>query len=483
MQQPISLHPKGDGAVPATWKPPCPAGEHHLNILERRNGGDDDSDDDDVFISRQQDERAATSILFDCARRGDVEILRSALGTCPIDSCDETGATALLWSARSGHLECTRLLLEHRASVDLPERLGWTPLMEAAFANHPDTLRILLDARADPRLENRQLETALSQAHEVGSKACMALLREALTGEEVLLDAVKIGDVKELSARLAAGVKLSDVDELLRTRQSHHRERSTPLHWAAAHGHVECIDALIAHGAQINASAAGEGWTPLMAAVGNYQAKATAALLAAKADPHMQNASGKSALTMVGLSSNNPCALLLEEAVCQQKEAERANDKKPASSEAVVVRLKRPWLSASRLVGFMKAFGVAPRQMKAVGFDASTLRPCFGASQLKKAGFSAIDLANAGYGARELMEGGFQPRDLKDAGFSREAMEAAGYVFAAMKVYGCNCLCPNCWHYCEQQDNSRGGDAYDHIVAYWWKCRSMQCMWQSKIWY
>ena len=51
MQQPISLHPKGDGAVPATWKPPCPAGEHHLNILERRNGGDDDSDDDDVFIS------------------------------------------------------------------------------------------------------------------------------------------------------------------------------------------------------------------------------------------------------------------------------------------------------------------------------------------------------------------------------------------------------------------------------------------------
>ena len=54
-----------------------------------------------------------------------------------------------------------------------------TPLMEAAFANHPDTLRILLDARADPRLENRQLETALSQAHEVGSKACMALLREA----------------------------------------------------------------------------------------------------------------------------------------------------------------------------------------------------------------------------------------------------------------------------------------------------------------
>ena len=45
--QPIQLGAPSPTGLPRTWKPPCPFGEHHLRMLERRNGGDASSDDDD----------------------------------------------------------------------------------------------------------------------------------------------------------------------------------------------------------------------------------------------------------------------------------------------------------------------------------------------------------------------------------------------------------------------------------------------------
>ena len=236
---------------------------------------------------------------------------------CSIDACDADGCTPLAWAARHGQTDCILLLLSRGAAVDPIEKLGWTPLMEAAFGNHPDTVRALLDARANPRLENRQLESALSNAREVHSEACVALLCAALSGAEVLLDACQSGDARRVRETLASGVALADVDDFLARRQSHHRERSTALHWASANGHVACIAELLQHGACVDAADAASGWTPLMAAVANHQIKAVAALVAARADPLRQSAAGSSPMS-AACRAGNPCKALLEAAAAEE---------------------------------------------------------------------------------------------------------------------------------------------------------------------
>lgn len=363
---PIQLGRAQANGLPPTWKPPCPFGEHHLKMLERRNGSeaacDDSSDDDgDPANDGMLD---ANHPLFQAARQGNVGVLklifndghasacrRSAgpsreAGETDPNACDTDGCTALSWSARHGHVACIELLLGRGATVDATEKLGWTPLMEAAFGNHPAAVRTLLAARANPRLENRQFESALAQAREVHSEACIALLCDALSDAEVLLDACKSGDVRRLREALGAGATLAQVEHLLTHRQNHHCERSTALHWACANGHAACVHELIEHGAPPDAAHAPSGWTPLMAAVANHETGAVTELLAARADPMRQSTSGHSALSAARGRRGNPCLSLLEAAVAEAAAA--VHDHGSMLSVSVVRRVPRGAVDALR---------------------------------------------------------------------------------------------------------------------------------------
>uniref|UniRef100_A0A8D1A280 Ankyrin repeat domain 42 n=1 Tax=Sus scrofa TaxID=9823 RepID=A0A8D1A280_PIG len=64
-------------------------------------------------------------------------------------------------------------------------------------------------------------------------------------------DAVRAGDVKQLSEIVERGASINEVDVL---------HKFTPLHWAAHSGSLECLHWLLWHGADIS-QVTGRGWT------------------------------------------------------------------------------------------------------------------------------------------------------------------------------------------------------------------------------
>ena len=101
------------------------------------------------------------------------------------------------------------------------------------------------------------------------------LVNRALTGRS-LRDACRLGDMPTVRALLDGGDAGVDEGDAA-------REFETPLHLAAAEGHVNVIDALLACGASPKA-ATSSGWTPLHRACLWGQTKAVAALLRGGAD-------------------------------------------------------------------------------------------------------------------------------------------------------------------------------------------------------
>ncbi|MBI4816095.1 MAG: ankyrin repeat domain-containing protein [Deltaproteobacteria bacterium] len=129
--------------------------------------------------------------------------------------------TALEVAAAHGRLDAARLLLDHGADVnggDTGQPLDWTPLQLASFS-YPDVAKLLLD---------RGAEVDVFSVAGVGDAAA---LEEGLSVQPEL--ATSVGP-----------------------------DGATPLHFAAAGGHVECVRILLAHGADPHAPDADRGETP-----------------------------------------------------------------------------------------------------------------------------------------------------------------------------------------------------------------------------
>ena len=132
------------------------------------------------------------------------------------DQVLSTGATALMRAAKGGDAEAVKLLLAHKALVDLPSEEGITPLMVAAGMGHganPTRGRYKTDADA---------------------VECVRLLEAA-----------------------GAGIN------------GRNRTKQTALHSAAAHGWSETVKFLVAKGAELEAEEA-QGLTPIDYAAGRY---------------------------------------------------------------------------------------------------------------------------------------------------------------------------------------------------------------------
>lgn len=89
--------------------------------------------------------------LFDAAREGDIEQLRSYLDAgAPATLTNAAGDSLLMLAAYHGHEETVQLLLHHGADANLANDRGQTPLAGAAFKGYTAVARVLLDAGADP---------------------------------------------------------------------------------------------------------------------------------------------------------------------------------------------------------------------------------------------------------------------------------------------------------------------------------------------
>ena len=52
-------------------------------------------------------------------------------------------------AVQKGHVDCLRLLAEHKANLDLPEKTGYTPTLMAVQKGHRDCVQVLVDHKAD----------------------------------------------------------------------------------------------------------------------------------------------------------------------------------------------------------------------------------------------------------------------------------------------------------------------------------------------
>uniref|UniRef100_A0A8C8IX91 Ankyrin repeat domain 52 n=1 Tax=Oncorhynchus tshawytscha TaxID=74940 RepID=A0A8C8IX91_ONCTS len=203
-----------------------------------------------------------------------------------LDVRDAGGHTALYLAAQRGHAQCVEVLLSHGASCHLKERRRkWTPLhvaasngqtdcllmlvnrgekadvidivdiqgqtalMLAALGSHTDCVHILLEKGAGADTADKRGRTALHRAAAMGCEDCVsallehgasALCRES-RGRTPLHLASSCGHMELLRSLLQGATSTDPLDSLL------DYSGYTPAHWAAYHGHEDCLDVFLDH--------------------------------------------------------------------------------------------------------------------------------------------------------------------------------------------------------------------------------------------
>jgi len=94
-----------------------------------------------------------------------------------VDNRDINGRTALMYASSGPYRDTVMLLLSRGAEVDVQGTLeGFTALMTAAAEGQIEIVRQLLDHGADRSLEDKDGDTALSFARQMGHTEVAALL-------------------------------------------------------------------------------------------------------------------------------------------------------------------------------------------------------------------------------------------------------------------------------------------------------------------
>lgn len=233
---------------------------------------------------------AASVYLFDSVYP-DAEFVRTMIGrgANPNYRSLLLGDTMLTQSAWRWHGDVTEVLLRAGADPNAADRSGRTALMGAAWNNDTEVARLLLDAGANVR----KTETEEGRA----------ALHFACGRWE---DRPRPPDLVLLLLKAGADPRLREADG------------STPLHEAAAWGHVEIVRTLIEHGASPDA-ADRYRWTPLMFAAGRGHADCVRVLLEAGANPWAKEWRGRSAMSLAQEFGNSDVVAVVREAETRRR--------------------------------------------------------------------------------------------------------------------------------------------------------------------
>jgi len=190
--------------------------------------------------------------------------------------------TPLHWAARYGHIEIARLLLSKGADAKASSS-GWTPLHSAGACGSVPCIRLLLDAGAD-----------VNAASQDGGRTALDLAAQGSHVEAV----------KEL---LAKGARLD----------AHWDHRGTPLHRAAERNDRKLVEILLAAGADINSRTRREQFggevTPLFVAVAGGRDDVAKLLIGKGADVNARSAFGSTPLHSAAALGNLEMVKLLIE--------------------------------------------------------------------------------------------------------------------------------------------------------------------------
>ncbi|XP_052085673.1 serine/threonine-protein phosphatase 6 regulatory ankyrin repeat subunit B-like [Mytilus californianus] len=181
-------------------------------------------------------------------------------GNIPVDALDNIGRTPMYHACYKGHYGVTKLLLKHRALVNLANHQKVTALHLACYKGHKNVAELLLKNGAEINQVCKKQVSALHLACREGHTKIAELLLHYKSAVK------KIDEYGWTPLAIACNIGNIELSKLLLTHKAPINQRqkgkSTPLKMACANGHKEIVELLLANSASVN-DADSDGWTPL----------------------------------------------------------------------------------------------------------------------------------------------------------------------------------------------------------------------------
>ena len=277
-----------------------------------------------VWVAAISVATAAETRLLEAAEHGDRAAVLGLLakGADP-NAPGPDGTTAIMWAASNDDLELARALIKAGANVKLKNQLGTSALTEAAIVGSAPVIEALLQAGADPNTRNPEGETPLMAAARSGHLDAARRLVEAGAdinaterwgGQSALMWAAAQSQAEMVKFLASKGADLNArgvVRQWERKVITEPRPKDlnkggfTPLLYAAREGCVECARHLIAAGADPDLEDP-ERITPLNMALLNLHFEFAAYMIKAGADVDKWDLFGRSPLYMAADVSTLP---------------------------------------------------------------------------------------------------------------------------------------------------------------------------------
>ncbi len=259
---------------------------------------------------------ADAPLLLDAAERGERAAALQLLskGANP-NAPGADGTTAIMYAAANDDLELVRALIKAGANVTLKNQFGTSALTEAAILGSAPIIDALLKAGADPNTRNPEGETPLMAVARSGRVEAAKRLMEAHAdinakeewgGQTALMWAAAQSQAEMVKFLAANGADL-DARGVIRQWERKviteprpkdmNKGGFTPLLYAAREGCVECARHLIAAGADPNLEDP-ERITPLNMALLNLHFEFAAFMVKAGADLDKWDLFGRSPIYM-----------------------------------------------------------------------------------------------------------------------------------------------------------------------------------------
>jgi uncharacterized protein len=167
-----------------------------------------------------------------------------------VNATEVDGTSLLMRAIHGGFPEIAKLLIDAGARLSATNRYGVNPLYLAARRSDASTTRELLAAGADANTSLPEGETVLMTAAKAGSAEIVRMLLAGRSG--IARPTFRDSAGAATSGYGAAAVTGVGPDNRADPNAKEGRYGQTALMWAAAEGHVEVAQLLIAAGANVN---------------------------------------------------------------------------------------------------------------------------------------------------------------------------------------------------------------------------------------
>ncbi len=293
-----------------------------------------------------------------------------------VNARDDAGETALMQAALNADTEMMRLLLQRGADPNARSLDGLTALVRAV--HDPDKVKLLLDHGA--RVESPAVVLAATVP---GCGRTLGLLlgrrgdvHANVGGFTALTAAAVSGDLKSVTFLLERGADVrartpagytalngavlsgnADIVELLLDKSADPNARNelpnsngdfqTPVIVAALQGHVDCLQRLLARGADVNVQGGPFERTALLGAATTGREEVVRLLLAKGADVKAEDWEGKTALDWAVRSGETRIVKLLREAGAKESSPPRQGQPRPRLHQEIDAGSVRRAVAAS----------------------------------------------------------------------------------------------------------------------------------------